>query len=115
MTIDNFFEVIETDREVCVRYRIGVNIPEASREAAMQRANSIVVNYVGRDKAALHVLAEAAEKGKFEEYAKKLEAYHIDNLQGVDPRDRRLASTPNAIKTEKFFQDCYQSLKISPP
>lgn len=114
MSIDNLFEVMETDREVCVQYRIGANVPKESREAVMKRASNIVIQYEGRDRDALSVLAEAAEKGRFEEFARKLEDYHKRNLQGVDPRARRLANMPEAIKVEKFFRDCYQTLGIKP-
>ncbi len=78
----------------------------------MERVKSIVISFVGRDMDALSVLALAAEKGKFEEFAERLEQYYKENLQYVHPEARRMAQVPGAIRAEAFFLNCYESLGI---
>jgi len=69
-------------------------LPEDVRESAKERVIKIVNNYAGQDLNALSVLSYAAERGRFDEFAGKLEGHHQENLQFVHPKARRLEGIP---------------------
>ena len=111
--IDSCFEISEQDRTRFIDRRIVARLPENVREQAKERATSITNNYIGRDSNALSILAYAAERGRFEEFAGKLEKHCREYLCFVDPGVRRLA-IPDVIRTKNFFIQCYQELGIKP-
>ncbi len=114
MSLEASFLVSEKKRTTFIDNKIIGKLPKDSRENAKKRAAKIVTDYVGQDINALSVLAYAAEQGKFEEFAQKLEQHYQDNLQDVHPEARNNARIPGAVRTEKFFSDCYKSLGIEP-
>jgi hypothetical protein len=79
------------------------------------RSEDIVRNYTGRDLEALSILCYAAEKGKFDEYAGKLETHYEKSLQFVLPINRRGSNDPGTVRVEKFIMKCYQELDILIP
>lgn len=72
MSIDTCFIVPENVRSAFIDENIVGKLPENVREGAKIRATKIVTNYVGQDLNALSVLAYAAERGRFDEFAEKL-------------------------------------------
>jgi len=112
MSIDSCFEVPESVRTSFIRENVGGYITEEQLETSIKRAEAIVNAYAGRDMDALSVLAYAAERGRFDEFAQKLDEHYQESLQFVHPEARRLAQIPGAIRAEQFFLECYQDLGI---
>jgi len=104
------FEISEKDREDFIAKHIVGKFSGASTE----RVRQIAINYEGRDMDALNVLAYAVEKGKFEEYAGRLEKYFREDLQFIYHEGRRLVKVPGAMRAEKFFMDCFEELGVKP-
>ena len=79
-----------------------------------KRAIKIVESFVGRDVDAISVLGYAAERGKFKEYAEKLEQHYEENMKYVHPEARRISQIPGAVRAERFFLNCYHEMGIKP-
>ncbi|HJX05537.1 MAG TPA: hypothetical protein VJ461_02420 [Candidatus Nanoarchaeia archaeon] len=114
MSLDEFFEVTEEGRITFIEKNILGKLPEDIRESVKPRVLKIVNDYVGRDGDALSVLAYAAERGRFEEFAKKLEENYKENLCYVHPEARRILELGGAFRTEQFILDCYKEMDIKP-
>jgi len=118
MTIDTLFRIPERQRNSFIAKFIEKQIvgplPGELKDSARQRTKKIVNDYLGRDVDALSVLKYAAERGRFEEFAKKLEAHYQKSLQYVDPMSRIKVVTPGAKAAETFFLDCYRELGFQP-
>ena len=114
MTLEDCFEIEESMRTDLINKHILAHLPEESRQAVKQRAIRIVENFVGQDVNALSVLIYAAERGKFDEYAQRLEEHFRESLQYVHPEARRIAQVPGAVRAEVFFINCYKELVIKP-
>ena len=114
MSIDTCFIVPEEARIAFIDDNIIGKLPEDSRESAKDRATKIVNDYVGQDLNALSVLAYASERGRFDEFAERLEGHYQESLQYVHPEARRIAQVPGAVRAEAFFLDCYNSIGIEP-
>ncbi len=112
--VDSDFQVSQDKRGPFLRDNILAHLPSHARDAANQRAVRIVDNYVGQDLNALSVLAYAAEKGRFDEFAARLEGHFHNSLQYVHPRARRLPDIPGAVRAEMFFVGCYKDLGVKP-
>jgi len=110
----NVYEVNEEGRETFIDDGIVSLLPENDRDNARVRATNIVRNYVGRDTDALSVLAYAAERGRFDEFAELLEAHYEESLSRVHPEARKVLGVPGATRATQFFLNCYQSLGIEP-
>jgi hypothetical protein len=108
------YEVNEEGRTTFIDEGIISLLPESVRDSARLRAKSIVKNYVGRDGDALSVLAYAAEKKRFDEFAGRLEIHYEESLSRVHPEARNVAGVPGASRATEFFLDCYQSMGIKP-
>ena len=115
MSIDTLFIVPEEVRTTFIDEKIVGKLPKEVRESAKTRATQIVNNYVGQDINALSVLSYAAERGKFDEFAEKLEKHYQENLLFVHPEARRIAKVPGSVRAERFFLECYISMGIEPP
>ncbi|MBR9683124.1 hypothetical protein GOV03_01135 [Candidatus Woesearchaeota archaeon] len=114
MSIENYFEVPEGARTIFIDGIVG-ELPRSVRESSKERAIKIVDKYEGQDINALSILAYAAERGRFDEFAEKLEEHHQKNLCYVLPEAR--SGTPvlrGAARAAIFFVDCYKSMKIEP-
>jgi len=114
MTIEECFEVQIPARIVFIDENIVAHLPEKDRSEAKKRATTIVEAFVGRDMDALSVLSYAAERGKFCEYAEKLENHFQESMKYVHPEARRIAQIPGAVRAERFFLDCYKEMEIKP-
>ena len=114
MNLDTCFIVEEEARTAFVDDNIVGKLPAAVRKSAKERSTKIVNDYVGQDLNALSVLAYAAERGRFDEFAEKLERYYQKNLNYVHPEARKIASHPEAVRAEEFFLDCYKAMGIKP-
>ena len=112
MSGDLYFELSEDYRTRFIDSRIVEKLPRDSRQSAKERATSIVDIYVGRDSDALSILSYAAERGRFDEFAGKLEQQLRENLGFVDPEIRRFAEIPDVGKAQVFFLQCYEELGI---
>jgi hypothetical protein len=112
MGIEDNFQVDEKERIRFIDENIVARLSEEKRDSARQRATQIVKDYVGRDVDALSVLAYAAERGNFDEFAGRLEAHYKENLHYVHPEARRCAKVPGAVRAEVFFLDCYKEMGI---
>ena len=113
MSIDTCFMIPEEVRTTFIEHIVG-KLPEEVRESAKSRATKIVTDYVGQDENALSVLAYAAEQGRFDEFAKKLEEHYQENLQFVHPEARMNTQFPGVVRAERFFLECYESMGIEP-
>ncbi len=114
MSSDISFLVKEEKRINFIDQDIIAKLPENVRESAKTRATKIVNAYVGQDVNALSVLAYAAECGRFEEFAEKLENHYQESLAYVRPDMRKRSDLfPGAFRAEMFFVDCYRSMGIS--
>lgn len=114
MSTGTCFEIAEEQRAAFIDNNIIANLHEDDKEAARERTKRIVNNYEGRDVDALSVLAYAAEQGRFDEFAGKLEEHYRDSLEYVHPNARKVARIPGAVRAEVFFTDCYIELDIEP-
>lgn len=114
MSIDTYFMISEEERIAFIDKNIVEKLPEDVREGVKIRATKIVTDYIGQDVNALSVLAYAAERGRFDEFARKLEGHYQENLQYVHPEARRIGQVPGAVRAEIFFLDCYKSMEIEP-
>lgn len=110
MSIDNFLEVPEDKRTIFIQN----NIPKLllKEKGVEERITQIADNYLGVDVDALSILAYAAERGTFNEFAGKLEKFYVDNLIMVHPGARRVAQVPGAMKAAAFFMQCYHELGV---
>lgn len=111
MGADSCFEVAEAQRTSFID-KIVAKLPEGVRASAKERAASIVDSYIGRDADALSILSYAAERGRFDEFAGKLEKQCRENLGFVDPGIRRGVVIPATLQAEAFFLQCYYELGI---
>lgn len=114
MGVEECFEVKKETRTAFIEKNIAVHFPENVRYSAKQRAIEIVEAYVGQDVNALSVLCYAAERGKFDEFAEKLETHWSESPQYVYPEARKIAQIPGAVRAERFFLECYHALGIQP-
>ena len=114
MNVDSCFEIAEDKRATYIDNKIVAELPEGVKASAKALATSIVESYVGRDADALCILAYAAQRGRFDEFAQKLKKQCEENLGFVDPEIRRLADIPGARQAELFFLQCYEELGIKP-
>lgn len=112
MSIDAHFQVRETDRVGFIKTNITLILPEEKREVSEQRAIQIATNYQSRDLDALSLLAYAAERGRFDDFAERLEAHYRENLQYVHPSSRKSQRMPRVSITDEFFLECYGELGI---
>ena len=112
MAIDSYFRLSEETRIRFIDENIIAKLPEEERAVARPRAVNIVKNYVGRDEDALDILSHAAEQGRFEEFAARLEAHYDESLRFMHPQARRAARMPGAVKAGLFFRECYEKLGI---
>jgi hypothetical protein len=111
---DNSLEVPKNIRARFIDEVIAPHLSAEQRDSGKDRADRIVGSYAGADRDAISILAYAAERGKFDEFAEKLEKYHADDLNFVHPDARRVAAVPGAIKAARFFMNCYEELGIKP-
>ena len=107
-------------KEVKISY-VGSNIvgelPEEERDSANKRTTKILESYLGLDADILSILSYSAKRGRFDEFAGKLEEHYNGNpnLAFLDPGIRRLSGVGSAVyKVEEFFIKCYQELGIRP-
>ena len=114
MNLETISLVPERVRTVFIEGSITGKLPEDLRERAKERATEIVNYYVGQEVNALSVLAYAAEQGRFDEFAERLERHYQESLQYVHPSARRIAGVPGVLRAEEFFLGCYQSMGVSP-
>lgn len=112
MSVDTFFQIALNHRIDFIDNKILAHFPENDRPAARERAIDVVNRYEGRDADALSILKYAAERGRFEEFAGKMEAYCAKELGFVHPEARRVAGVPGAHKAEEFLISCYKDLGI---
>ena len=54
----------------------------------------------------------AAEIGRFDEFAERLERHYQDSLKYVHPEARRVA-IPGALRAESFILQCYWDMGVS--
>jgi len=114
MSVDSCFEVSERNRAMYIDAKIVAKLPEDIRTSAKERAAAIVNGYIGRDADALSILAYAAERGRFDEFAQKLEKHLHTNMGFIDPGVRRLAEIAVVGLSERFLLQCYKELGINP-
>ena len=114
MSVDSCFEVSERDRAMYIDTKIVAKLPKDIRALAKDRATVIVDGYIGRDADALSILAYATERGRFGEFAQKLEKHLRENMGFIDPGVRRLAEIAVVRLSELFFLQCYEELGINP-
>ncbi|MCU0642479.1 MAG: hypothetical protein MUF61_02785, partial [archaeon] len=112
--LDSFFEVPEKDKNRFIDENVAAHVPEEKRAEVKDRTLRIVGNYMGCDIDALSILGYAAERGKFEEYATKLEVHYTENLQFVHPQLRIRPNIPGAQRANAFFVNCYHELGVMP-
>jgi len=112
MGLDACFEIEAEKRVAFINDKIVVKLPNDIKERARETANKIVNNYVGRDMDALSILFYAAEQGRFDEFADRLEKHYKESFQFVHPEARRVADVPLARVAQGFFLRCYQDLGI---
>lgn len=113
-SIEDCFEVPEKERAHFIENSILKHVSKEDWGAVRWRAARIAKAYVGQDVNALSVLAYAAEQGKFDEFAGKLEGYHDRDLAYVHPEARRNAQVAGAVRAEDFFLECYKTLGVPP-
>ncbi|MBI1968812.1 hypothetical protein HYS49_02780 [Candidatus Woesearchaeota archaeon] len=114
MSIDTTVEVSERVRDGFLEENIAGKLPVEQRTSAIERARSIIEGYKNREIDALSILAYAAEQGRFDEFAKRLEEHYKNNLQYVHPEARKTAQVPGTLRAEIFFLECYGTLGIKP-
>ncbi|HLC97212.1 MAG TPA: hypothetical protein VJC21_00305 [Candidatus Nanoarchaeia archaeon] len=112
MGTDTYMEVPEGIRNVFLEENIAGKLPSEQRDSAKERARNIIEDYKSREIDALSILAYAAEQGRFNEFAKRLEEHHKINLQYVHPEARRTVQVPGTLRAERFFVECYGALGI---
>ncbi|MDE1970373.1 MAG: hypothetical protein KGI50_02225 [Patescibacteria group bacterium] len=81
------FELAQRDREAVIM-EILAFLPPEKREEAQKLAQRVTNCFEAQDANALSVLYRAAEKGRFDEYAQKLQEYHEKEGKNV-PVDTR--------------------------
>ena len=109
---DKYFEISKANRTDFIDRRIVAALPETDRTAAKERTTTIVDSYVGRDSDALSILKYAAEQGKFDEFAGKLEDICRDHLSFVDPEIRRWLEISGTRRSHELILNCYKELGI---
>ena len=114
MGLDACFEIELVLRDRFISDNVVAHLPEAERTEARRRAMAIVSNFVGTDRDALSILGYAAERGRFDEFAGKLEEHYGSSLSYVHPDARRLAVIPGAVRAAQFFLRCYEEMGIQP-
>ena len=114
MSLDTYFVIPEKVRTDFIDDNVIKKLLKDSRQSAKKRVIKIVNNYAGQDLSALCVLSYAAEQGRFEEFAEKLERYYKENLKYIPPEARRIAQFTEAFQSEVFFLKCYKILGIEP-
>ena len=113
MSLAECFEVESVAREKWIG-EFTANLPEEKRKDVRLRASVIAENFVGTDLDALSILGYAAERGRFDEFAEKLEKHYDWNLKYVHPAARRIRAIPGAIRATQFFLQCYHEMDIQP-
>lgn len=114
MPIEACFDIEEQERLGIIEKEIIPNLPEAEREAARQRVIKIITDYQGRDTEAIGILISAAQEGRFNEFAQKLERNYTESrLELLPPRLRRVTTLHGAMELERFLLACYDAL--APP
>ncbi|MCL4379793.1 hypothetical protein M1589_04605 [Candidatus Marsarchaeota archaeon] len=93
---------------------IAKHMPKGDADAAKERAKAIIMAYSGQDMNAASVLIYAAERGRFEEYAGKLEENFRKDLGFVAPEARGNPMMPGAVRTNKFLIMCFKEMGIKP-
>src|SRR3989344_4771089 len=112
MSVDSCFEIPEDERIDYIDRKIVAKLPGDVKASAKERATLIVNNYIGLDANALSVLAYAAERDRFNEFAGKLEQYYHENIDFIDPEIRLLGGLPIMRRVGIFFIQCYKELGI---
>jgi hypothetical protein len=103
MGVESLFEVDDNTRAAEIEIMI-CRFPHSMKKELTELANHVVNEYAGRDADAVSVLKLASQKGRFAEYAQKLEGYYRRTLQRVKPEDR------HGPKINEFFSQCYADL-----
>jgi len=115
MTLDDHFEISESDRIDFIEEYIVAHILPETKDQIRERAKIITNLYQGKDIAALSILSYAAEKGRFDEFAEKLEAQCKENLGFIHPQHRKHSPpSPAIFRAEMFFLGCYKELDVAP-
>lgn len=114
MSLTECFEIDPVAREQFIEKNVVARLPETERAEAKRRATTIVSNFIGADMDALSILGYATERGRFGEFADKLEKHYDWNLKYVHPEARRIAAIPGAIRATQFFLKCYEEMSIQP-
>lgn len=114
MALEDLFEIPKETRTAFIKEDIVAKLPVNTQEDAEKRTTAIVNNYVALDLDALSVLAYAAQQGKFQEFAEKLEKHYNDNVTYLHPDSRRIPLVPGAVRAKNFFLKCYNELGVKP-
>ena len=113
MSLDECFEIGSVAREGWIKEFVA-KLPDGERAEGMRRASTIATNYVCTYMDALSIMSYAAEIGRFNEFAGKLEQHYKESLQYVHPQARRVVIIPGAVRATQFFLNCYNEMGIQP-
>ena len=111
MGVEDYFEFEEKLRKEFLENML-LQLDKEVRDSGRERAVRIVNDYEGRDIEALAIIGHALEKGRFEEFAEKLEKHYKDNLQFLHPGSRRLYHFARVERIGEFFEQCYEQLGV---
>jgi len=114
MSLEQLFQMDEKVRTPFIEKHVAGKVPAEQYEVVKERATKITTMYAGFDIDAMSILAFAAERSRFDEFAEKLERNYRDELQYVHPEARRSRLLSGSVKTLQFFQTCYQAMDIKP-
>ncbi|MFW6047140.1 MAG: hypothetical protein ACOCP4_05090 [Candidatus Woesearchaeota archaeon] len=116
MGVENCFEIPKDKRNLLIEENIVGRLSKGTstdvRVKVGEMAKETARNYEGIDSEALNILAYATEKGRFEEFAKKLKNHYNRKLYFVHPEARKNNNVYAAREAERFFLDCYEALGI---
>lgn len=107
------FQHSKEEREGLIEIIVS-KLPEDEREAGKQRAEKIIDAWCGADGEAANILMWAAEKGRFEEYAEKMDGHYEESLQYCHPEARRYGHVPAAHRVAQFAIKCYEEMGVEP-
>ncbi len=93
---------------------ISKHMPKEKIDEARKRAKAIIIEYSGQDMYAASVLVYAAERGKFDEYARRMEKNFEDDFSYVSPEARGKPGIPGADRTNKFMIGLFKEMGIKP-
>lgn len=114
MSGGEFFKALRERRQQAVTDLVLPRISENYRAGLEPRVRRIVDGFEGREADAISVLMYAAERGRTDEFLKKLEGHYEDSLQYVHPEARRDPRIPGALRAEAFIFGCYQEMGVQP-